>query len=34
VDIELNGLHEGNIGRYRILPSEFISWQKMKAEQP
>jgi Fic family protein len=28
VETELLGLHEGNIARYRIRPSEFIAWQK------
>jgi len=28
VEIELRGLHEGNIARYRIRPSEYDEWQK------
>jgi hypothetical protein len=24
----LTGLHEGNIGRYRIRPSEFSAWSE------
>lgn len=26
VEAELRGLHEGNFGRYRLLPSEFEAW--------
>lgn len=33
VDKELNGLHEGNIARFRIRPSEFAAWQKVKGSQ-
>lgn len=28
VEIELRGLHEGNIARYRLRPSEYDEWQK------
>lgn len=28
VEIELRGLHEGNIARYRLRPSEFDNWRK------
>lgn len=28
VENELRGLHEGNIARYRIRPSEYIEWYK------
>ena len=28
VEIELRGLHEGNIARYRLRPSEFEAWHK------
>ncbi len=27
VEIELRGLHEGNIARYRLRPSEYDAWQ-------
>lgn len=27
VETELMSLHEGNMARYRIRPSEFASWQ-------
>ncbi len=29
VEIELRGLHEGNIARYRLHPSEYESWSKV-----
>ena len=29
VEIELRGLHEGNIARYRLRPSEYESWSKV-----
>ncbi len=29
VEIELRGLHEGNIARYRLRPSEFNAWHKI-----
>ncbi len=29
VEIELRGLHEGNIARYRLSPSEYESWNKV-----
>lgn len=29
VETELLGLHEGNIARYRLRPSEFSAWQKV-----
>lgn len=29
VEIELSGLHEGNIARYRLRPLEFDSWQNV-----
>ncbi len=28
---ELAGLHEGNIARFRLRPSEFAEWKKGKA---
>lgn len=28
VHAELNGLHEGNIARFRLRPAEFAAWQK------
>ena len=28
VETELMGLHEGNIARYRLKPSEFEIWTK------
>lgn len=30
---ELKGLHEGNIARYRLRPSEFRAWQARRAER-
>jgi hypothetical protein len=27
VEAELRGLHEGNIARYRLRPSEYESWK-------
>ncbi len=27
IEVELMGLHEGNIARYSIRPSEFTNWQ-------
>ncbi len=29
VEIELRGLHEGNIARYKLRPSEYEMWQKV-----
>jgi len=29
VEIELRGLHEGNIARYKLRPSEYIAWHKI-----
>ncbi len=29
VELELCGLHEGNIARYRLRPSDFLKWQKI-----
>lgn len=29
VEIELRSLHEGNIARYRLHPSEYEFWQKV-----
>jgi hypothetical protein len=29
VETEIRGLHEGNIARYRLRPSEYESWRKM-----
>jgi hypothetical protein len=29
VEIELRGLHEGNIARYRLRPSEYVAWRKI-----
>lgn len=29
VETELRGLHEGNIARYRLSPSEYDSWKKV-----
>lgn len=29
VKVELNSLHEGNIARYRLRPSEFAVWQQI-----
>ena len=31
IEVELRGLHEGNIARYRLRPSEFTKW---KSDQP
>jgi hypothetical protein len=31
IDVELLSLHDGNIARYRLRPSEFTKW---KSEQP
>lgn len=28
IEIELRGLHEGSIARYRVRPSEYDEWQK------
>jgi len=28
VETELSSLHEGNIARYRIRPSEYQTWQE------
>lgn len=30
VHTELNGLHEGNIARFRLRPKEFVMWQEKK----
>jgi hypothetical protein len=30
VHTELNGLHEGNIARFRLRPKEFAAWQGKK----
>jgi hypothetical protein len=30
VETELLSLHEGNIARYRIRPSEFVAWKKVR----
>ena len=29
---ELLSLHEGNIARYRIAPSEFVAWEAIWAQ--
>lgn len=29
IDVELNSLHEGNIVRYRLRPTEFEAWKKV-----
>ena len=29
IEVELMSLHEGNIARYSIRPSEFANWQKI-----
>ncbi len=29
VEAELRGLHEGNIARYRVTPSQYQAWQKI-----
>ena len=31
IEVELRGLHEGNIARYRLRLSEFTKW---KSDQP
>jgi hypothetical protein len=28
VETELSSLHEGNIARYRLRPSEFTAWNR------
>ena len=29
LELELCGLHEGNIARYRLRPCDFLNWQKI-----
>ena len=29
VETELMSLHEGNIARYRLRPSEYLTWRPM-----
>jgi hypothetical protein len=31
---ELSGLHEGNLARYRLRPSEFRRWRGRRREPP
>jgi hypothetical protein len=31
---ELSGLHEGNLARYRLRPSEFHRWRGRRREPP
>jgi hypothetical protein len=28
VETEAMGLHEGNIARYRLLPSQYLTWRE------
>jgi hypothetical protein len=30
VYVELKGLHEGNIARFRLRPAEFAAWQESR----
>lgn len=30
VHVELKGLHEGNIARYRLRPAEFVAWKEAR----
>lgn len=34
IDVELRSLHEGNIARYRLRPSEFTKWKSEQLQYP